>query len=45
MTQEMKKYTGTKTIKAMPMTMDEAYERKFLNYALLIWRRTEMSSN
>lgn len=30
MTQEMKKYTGTKTIKAMPMTMGEAYERKLL---------------
>ena len=30
MTQEMKRYTGTKTIKAMPMTMGEAYERKFL---------------
>ena len=30
MTQEMKQYTGTKTIKAMPMTMGEAYERKFL---------------
>lgn len=26
----MKQYTGTKTIKAMPMTMGEAYERKFL---------------
>ena len=24
MTQEMKQYTGTKTIKAMPMTMTEA---------------------
>lgn len=30
MTQEMKQYTGTKTIKAMPMTMGEAYERKLL---------------
>ena len=30
MTQEIKQYTGTKTIKAMPMTMGEAYERKFL---------------
>lgn len=30
MTQEMKQYTGTKTIKAIPMTMGEAYERKFL---------------
>lgn len=26
----MKQYTGTKTIKAIPMTMGEAYERKFL---------------
>lgn len=26
----MKQYTGTKTIKAMPMTMGEAYERKLL---------------
>ena len=30
MTQEMKQYTGTKTIKAMPMTMGEAYEHKLL---------------
>lgn len=30
MTQEMKQYTGTKTIKAMPMTIGKAYERKFL---------------
>ncbi len=30
MNKEMKQYTGTKTIKAMPMTMGEAYERKFL---------------
>lgn len=30
MTLEMKQYTGTKTIKAMPMTMGEAYERKLL---------------
>lgn len=30
MTQEMKQYTGTKTIKAMLMTMGEAYERKLL---------------
>lgn len=28
--EEMKQYTGTKTIKAMPMTMGEAYERKLL---------------
>lgn len=28
--EEMKQYTGTKTVKAMPMTMGEAYERKFL---------------
>ena len=27
---EMKQYTGTKTVKAMPMTMGEAYERKLL---------------
>lgn len=26
----MKQYTGTKTVKAMPMTMAEAYERKLL---------------
>lgn len=26
----MKQYTGTKTVKAMPMTMSEAYERKLL---------------
>ena len=26
----MKQYTGTKTIKAMPITMGEAYERKLL---------------
>lgn len=26
----MKQYTGTKTVKAMPMTMGEAYERKLL---------------
>ena len=30
MKEEMKQYTGTKTIKAMPMTMGEAYERKLL---------------
>lgn len=28
--EEMKLYTGTKTVKAMPMTMGEAYERKLL---------------
>lgn len=28
--EEMKQYTGTKTVKAMPMTMGEAYERKLL---------------
>lgn len=26
----MKQYTGTKTVKAMPMTMGEAYEHKLL---------------
>lgn len=30
MNKEMKQYTGTKTVKAMPMTMSEAYERKLL---------------
>lgn len=30
MNKEMKQYTGTKTVKAMPMTMGEAYERKLL---------------
>ncbi len=30
MDKEMKQYTGTKTVKAMPMTMGEAYERKLL---------------
>ena len=28
--EEMKQYPGTKTVKAMPMTMGEAYERKLL---------------
>lgn len=28
--EEMKQYTGTKTVKAIPMTMGEAYERKLL---------------
>lgn len=30
MNEQMKQYTGTKTVKAMPMTMGEAYERKLL---------------
>ncbi len=30
MKKEMKQYTGTKTVKAMPMTMGEAYEHKLL---------------
>lgn len=30
MTQEMKQYTGTKTVKAMPMTKGEAYEQELL---------------
>lgn len=30
MNKEMTQYTGTKTVKAMPMTMGEAYERKLL---------------
>lgn len=30
MNEQMKLYTGTKTVKAMPMTMGEAYERKLL---------------
>lgn len=30
MNKEMKQYTGTKTVKAMSMTMGEAYERKLL---------------
>lgn len=30
MNKKMKQYTGTKTVKAMPMTMGEAYERKLL---------------
>lgn len=30
MNKEMKQYTGTKTVKAKPMTMGEAYERKLL---------------
>ena len=30
MNKQMKQYTGTKTVKAMPMTMGEAYERKLL---------------
>lgn len=28
MNEQMKQYTETKTVKAMPMTMGEAYERK-----------------
>lgn len=28
MNEQKKQYTGTKTVKAMPMTMDEAYECK-----------------
>ena len=28
MNEQMKQYIGTKTVKAMPMTMGEAYERK-----------------
>lgn len=30
MNEQMKQYTGTKTVKAMPMTMGEAHERKLL---------------
>lgn len=30
MNEQMKQYTGTKTVKAMPMTIGEAYERKLL---------------
>lgn len=30
MNEQMKQYTGTKTVKAIPMTMGEAYERKLL---------------
>lgn len=30
MNKGMKQYTGTKTVKAMPMTMGEAYERRLL---------------
>lgn len=30
MNKEMKQYTGTKTVKAIPMTMGEAYERRLL---------------
>lgn len=30
MNEQMKQYTGTKTVMAMPMTMGEAYERKLL---------------
>ena len=30
MNEQMKQYTGTKTVKATPMTMGEAYERKLL---------------
>lgn len=30
MNEQMKQYTGTKTVRAMPMTMGEAYERKLL---------------
>ncbi|WP_303239778.1 crAss001_48 related protein [Leyella stercorea] len=30
MNEQMKQYTGTKTVKAMPMTMGGAYERKLL---------------
>lgn len=30
MNEQMKQYTGTKTVKAMPMVMGEAYERKLL---------------
>lgn len=30
MNEQMKQYTGTKTVKAMPMTMGEAYERNLL---------------
>lgn len=30
MNEQMKQYTGTKTVKAMPMTMGEAYGRKLL---------------
>lgn len=32
---EMKQYTGTKTVKAMPMTMGEAYERKLLKEGVI----------
>lgn len=34
MNEQMKQYTGTKTVKAMPMTMGEAYERKLLKYGV-----------
>lgn len=30
MNEQIKQYTGTKTVKAMPMTMGKAYERKLL---------------
>lgn len=30
MNNQLKQYTGTKTVKARPMTMGEAYERKLL---------------
>ena len=35
MNKEMKQYTGTKTVKAMPMTMGEAYERKLLKEGVI----------
>ena len=32
MNEQMKQYTGTKTVKAMPMTKYEAYERNILKW-------------
>ena len=32
MNEQMKQYTGTKTVKAMPMTTGEAYERNILKW-------------
>lgn len=37
--EEMKQYTGAKTLKTMPMTMGEAYERKLLAWRFLPTRK------
>lgn len=45
MNKEMKQYTGTKTVKAMPMTMGEAYERKLLKEGVRLSEVTAMLEN